>query len=59
MNDMKDEGSELAHAITTEARDRMAGGGGTVDARGGTMDFRNDIIFSTGGFLQFPAGTRT
>ena len=26
---------------------------------GGTTDFRNDIIFSTGSFIQFPDGTMT
>ena len=26
---------------------------------GGTTDFRNDLVFSTGSFIQFPDGTMT
>lgn len=32
-------------------------GGPQVGASGNTTDFRNDIIFSTGSFVQFPDGT--
>ena len=48
-----------AYTITSYGKDKGINGGGTVAANGGTTDFRNDIIFSTGSFIQFPDGTQT
>jgi general secretion pathway protein G len=36
--------------------DRRPGGGGVVRADGTTTDFRNDIVFSTGSFVEYPGG---
>ena len=49
-------GSE--YTITSFGKDKAAGGGGTVASNGSTTDFKNDIIFSTGSFVQFPDGTQ-
>ena len=50
-------GSE--YTITSYGKDKATGGGGSVGGNGGTTDFRNDIIFSTGSYIQFPDGTQT
>ena len=47
------------YTITSFGKDKVTGGGGTVAANGGTTAFNNDIIFSTGSFVQFPDGTQT
>ena len=47
------------YTITSLGKDKTAAGGGAVAANGGTTSFNNDIIFSTGSFVQFPDGTQT
>jgi type II secretion system protein G len=44
--------------ITSYGKDRNAGGGGAIAANGGTTNFKNDIVFSTGTFVQFPDGSQ-
>jgi general secretion pathway protein G len=51
--------STSEYTVTSYGKDKAAAGGGTVSPTGGTTDFRNDIIFSTGSFVQFPDGTQT
>ena len=46
------------YTITSYGKDKAAAGGGTVGTNGNTTDFRNDIIFSTGSFVQFPDGSQ-
>jgi type II secretion system protein G len=56
--DMRYIGASNEYTITSYGKDRNSGGGGSVATNGGTTDFRNDIIFSTGSFVQFPDGTQ-
>ena len=51
-------GSTSEYSITSYGKDRASGGGGNVGTSGNTTDFRADIIFSTGSFVQFPDGTQ-
>ncbi len=46
------------YTITSYGKDRAAGGGGTVGVNGQTTSFNNDLIFSTGSFIQYPDGTQ-
>ena len=52
-------GINSEYTVTSYGKDRAAGGGATPAANGGTTDFNNEIIFSTGSFVQFPDGTQT
>ena len=51
-------GTVSEYTVTSLGKDRVASGGGTVAPNGGTTDFRNDIVFSTGSFVTFPDGTQ-
>ena len=57
-SDLRYVGSTSEYTITSFGKDKAAGGGGSVAPNGGTTDFKNDIIFSTGSFIQFPDGTQ-
>ena len=46
------------YTIISYGKNKAVGGGGSVAANGGTTSFANDIIFSTGSFVQFPEGTQ-
>jgi general secretion pathway protein G len=46
------------YTITSYGKDKASGGGGAVAANGGTTNFKNDVIFSTGSFVQFPDGSQ-
>ncbi len=46
------------YTLTSYGKDRGTGGGGTVAGTGGTTNFKNDIIFATGSFYQFPDGSQ-
>ncbi len=46
------------YTVTSFGKNRSAGGGGTVGTNGQTTSFDNDIIFSTGSFVQYPDGTQ-
>jgi type II secretion system protein G len=46
------------YTITSYGKDKAAGNNQNVGANGGTSDFRADIVFSTGSFVQFPDGTQ-
>ena len=48
--------SQREYTITSYGSDRSSGGGGAIDANGGTTNFKNDIVFSTGSFVVFPDG---
>ena len=47
------------YTVTSFGKNRTLGGGGSLSAVGGTTNFNNDIMFSTGSFIQFPDGTQT
>jgi hypothetical protein len=47
-------GGTNEYTVTSWGSDRRRGGGGTVAPDGRTTSFRNDIVFSTGSFLQYP-----
>ena len=47
------------YTVVSYGKNRTIGGGGSVAANGGTTNFNNDLIFSTGSFVQFPDGTQT
>ena len=55
-SDMRYVATMSEYSVTSYGKDRAAGGGGNVGAAGNTTDFRNDIIFSGGTFVQFPDG---
>ena len=44
------------YTITSYGKDKAAGGGAAPAANGGTTNFKNDIVFSTGSFVTFPDG---
>jgi type II secretion system protein G len=46
------------YTITSYGKDKVVASPGGVAANGGTTDFRDNIIFSTGSFVQFPDGTQ-
>ena len=46
------------YTLTSYGKNKASGGGGTVSGTGATTDFRNDIIFATGSFYQFPEGSQ-
>jgi type II secretion system protein G len=50
--------SAQEYTIQSFGKDKATGGGGTPAPNGGTTDFANDIIFSTGSFVQFPEGSQ-
>ena len=47
------------YVITSYGKDKTIAGGGAVAPNGGTTDFRDDIMFDTGGFTEFPEGSQT
>ena len=51
--------SASEYTITSYGKDKGAGGGANIGGNGGTTNFKNDIIFSTGSFYQFPDGSQT
>ena len=57
-SDLKYVGTVSEYTVTSLGKDRATGGGGTIAPNGGTTDFRNDILFSTGSFVNFPDGTQ-
>ena len=57
-SDLKYLGTVSEYTVTSLGKDRSTGGGGTVATNGGTTDFRNAILFSTGSFVNFPDGTQ-
>ena len=56
--DMQYLGTTSEYSVTSYGKDRTAGGGGTASTVGGTTDFKADIVFSTGSFVQLPDGTQ-
>jgi general secretion pathway protein G len=44
------------YTITSYGSDRRSGGGGAISAHGTTTNFKNDLVFSTGSFAQYPDG---
>jgi general secretion pathway protein G len=56
VSDLQYVGAASEYTVTSWGKDKAAAGGGTVDSNGHTTDFRNDIIYSTGAFVQFPDG---
>ena len=46
------------YTVTSYGKDRVGTGGGNIGTNGQTTDFKNDIIFSTGSFVQYPDGTQ-
>lgn len=54
----KYESAGTEYTVQSYGKDKAVGGGGTVELNGGTTSFANDIIFSTGSFVQFPDGTQ-
>ena len=52
-------GSIGEYTITSYGKDKGSGSGGTIGSVGNTTNFKNDIIFSTGSFVNFPDGTQT
>ena len=58
VSDLRYEGTVGEYTVTSYGKDKGGGTGGTVGTNGQTTDFRNDIIFSTGSFVQYPDGTQ-
>jgi type II secretion system protein G len=56
--DFQYESDSTEYTLRSYGKNLAAGGGGSVAANGGTTSFSNDIIFSTGSFVQFPDGTQ-
>ena len=55
-SDLQYVGSVNEYTIVSWGADRRPGGGGAVAANGGTTSYRNDIVFATGSFVQYPDG---
>jgi general secretion pathway protein G len=46
------------YTIFSYGKDKTVGGGGSVSPTGATTDFENDIIMTTGSFVEFPDGVQ-
>ena len=46
------------YTIMSYGKDKISGGGAAPAPNGGTTNFKNDIIFSTGSFVTFPDGSQ-
>ncbi len=51
-------GTTSEYTVTSYGKDRVVANPGAVGSNGGTTDFRDNLIFVTGSFTQFPDGTQ-
>ena len=57
-NPFQYEGTAAEYTMTAYGKGSTAGMSGTPSTAGGTTDFRDDMVFSTGSFVFFPEGTQ-
>ena len=52
------EATQQEYTITAWGKDKTSSSPGNASLAGGTTDFRDDIVFSTGSFVFFPEGAQ-
>jgi type II secretion system protein G len=57
-SDMQYEAELQEYTIVSFGKDRATGGGGSIGPNGATTDFENDIVMTTGSFVEFPDGVQ-